>query len=102
MPLELYEFLIDELNGERGYSYTEYVWAENLDQAYALAREFAGTFYDDTETEPYEEDSWTTYEISWRLDYVRKCEEIRVYPTNGVGFSLPVKSYQEAKNDRQT
>lgn len=57
--MELFEFILEEKNGEQEYSYNNIVWASSLKKAEKIAHEYAKTFYDcggtyDHETDEYD------------------------------------------------
>ena len=93
MAKKLFSFVIEEINGERGYSYTEYVYAEDYREARKLARDYARKFYGDEDQEGtmlLGKDAWGTYEVSWTLDGIQECKSIEVYPINGHPLTLHV------------
>jgi hypothetical protein len=94
MDKKLFSFDIDESNNEQGYTHTEYVWAENIDNATDLAREYANGYY--TNGQQDGEDCWTLEynfcNIFWSLTNVQEVSKINIYPINSGRFSLDVSA----------
>jgi hypothetical protein len=90
MKPSLYTFKIDERNGEKEYSYYEYLYATSQEEAEKIARGWAKTFYSDSTVEG--KDCWSTEfgGIEWCLESVAPCKAVAIRPINGDSFLLPI------------
>lgn len=90
--MNLYEFSVWETANERGYTTTEYVYAENEAQARELARKYIVEDYFSDPTVEVNQDTWETKsgEYGCKLGYLREIDKIEVAPINGETILLTI------------
>ena len=79
---KLYEFVIEERNGEQEYSHFHLVTADNLDDARSKADHYAMTWYEDPDVEVETDDGFRHFHffggcISACVDYVMETDKSR-------------------------
>ena len=93
MDNTLFEFIVEEHNGEQEYSYTRYVWAESLHKAKEFAREWAKGWYEEgCETSPFEYEAELGYNyVSWKVRDFNFVDQIVIDPIGSPKLAFLLK-----------